>query len=915
MFLGRREVLAQFERLLDRLPDQGQVVVLRGDPGIGKSAVMDRVQEAAHEREVQVRRTSGVPSEAHTPYAGLQRLMQPYLDGLAGLPPAQAEALATAVGLRSAGTPPDAFKVALGSLELLADAASTAPLLLLVEDGHWLDQDSCEALCFLARRLEHEPIGLVCAVRTGYLSTWDAAGLPELLLAPLHEDEAQDLLDRHRPPLEPAVRSTVLRVAAGNPLALLELPVAYRAQPPTATATGSGVPMTDALQDAFLDRASGTSARIRTALVVAALDERASLDTVLEVAAAVAGEPVTTAELREAQATGLVELGDRLSFRHPLVAAALLHGATATELRAANAGLADVYADEPDRQAWYRAGACAGPDAHAAAGLLEAGSRALGRGAPAAAAAAFERAAELTADPVDRAGHLLRAADAQFGLGRPDLAVPLLRRAAPLAMSESDRAWLSLLLEAADEHAWSDPDRVAVFAGIAADMVDAWPVERAVHCLLTVAQGCWHAHPSQKTLDLVVGAARATGLPTHSPALLAVLGCTDPARQAKAVLEGLRHVPALPAADPLDLHMAGTAATTAWDFHGGMLYLAHAADGLRTQGRLGLLGQALLMRAWSALHIGNVEVARRCAEEASRLNRDSGQRIWAISADVVLATVAGERGELSTAVHLSQQAEAELVGLGGHPLLAEVAFARSRTAVAHQHYADAFERLRRLFDRTDVTHQPHVASWAYADFVEAAQGLGRRAIAERAFQELEALAAATDGPLLQAQVAYVRPLLATGRDAEALFEHATSGVLRAWPCYRTRAELAHGQWLRRNRRISDSRGPLRAAREGADALGLAGLAQLARQELRASGEGSADRRAQTWETLTPQEEQIAMLVAQGLSNKDIGQQLYLSHRTVASHLYRMFPKLGVSTRTQLAQTWTRRRGAEVAPDR
>ena len=524
----------------------------------------------------------------------------------------------------------------------------------------------------------------------------------------------------------------------------------------------------------------------------------------------------------------------------------------------------------------------------------------MSRGAPAVAAAALERAAELTPDPEERGKLLLNAAAMEFELGRPDLALRLLERAKPLVPGGRDRARLALLFEAADEDSWSGPARVARFAAFANAMVGAEAPERVLFALLTVARGCWWGNPAQDTRDLVVAAAERLAVPEDAPARLLILGCSDPVRRGAYVLERIDRIAPDDGEDPTAMHMIGTAATAVLAFDTSLPFLAAALDGLRAQGRLGSLAQALVSQAWAALHLANGTLAASAAAEGAQLARETGQARWAVAADLVRAAVAGERGDFDASAALARQAEAELLPIGAKPMLSLVQFARGRGAVAHQQYADGYDQLSRILDPGDVAHHPFVGAWALADLIEAAFHCDRHDEATRHLAHLEGLASATSSSYLRASLAYVRPLVAGDERAGALFEAGLDGELSNWPCFRARLLLAYGRWLRRRRRIADSRAPLRAAKESADALGFDGLAEHARQELRASGEPSRPRVPDARDQLTPQELQIAELAAAGLSNREIGLRLYLSHRTVGSHLYRIFPKLGVTSRAQIA---------------
>jgi DNA-binding CsgD family transcriptional regulator len=895
--LGRELELSAIDGLLAGLTDRGGSLLIRGDAGLGKSALLEDAESRARALGVGVLRTAGVASEAGMAFAGLHRLLRPRLVKVAELPDPQAAALASAFGMTD-GAAPDTFLIALAALDLLADAAAESPLLVIVEDAHWLDADTSDVLAFVARRLDLEPIAMLFAVRDGHRSRLEDAALPELALDGLGHDDAQRLLDAHAPGLAREARRRVLDTANGNPLALLELPRALR----HGLSSGEPLPLTDVIREAFSDRVSALPHTTRAVLLVAALDEQASLREVLAASSLLHDEPVDAAALEPAEARGLVRLSyRRIEFRHPLVPAAIQQSAPLSTRQAAHAALASVHALDPDRQAWHRAAACTGPDADAAAGLEAAASRAVSRGAPAVAAAVLERAAALTPDPEERGKLLLHAAEMEFELGRQDLALRLLERAKPLVPAGRDRARLTLLFEAADEDSWSGPARVARFAAFANAMAGAEAPERALLPLLTVARGCWWGNPTQDTRDLVVAAAERLEVPEDSPARLLILSCADPVRRGAYVLERIGRIAPDDGEDPAAMHLLGTAATAVLAFDTSLPFLAAALDGLRAQGRLGSLAQALVSQAWAALHVANGTLAASAAAEAVQLARETGQVRWAVAADLVLATLAGERGDFDTSAALARQAEAELLPIGAKPMLSLVQFARGRGAVAHQQYADGYDHLSRILDPGDVAHHPFVGAWALADLIEAAFNLDRRDEAARHVAQLEALASATSSSYLRASLAYVRPLAADDERAGELFDAGLNGELSSWPCFRARLLLAYGRWLRRRRRIADSRAPLRAAKESADALGFDGLAEHARQELRASGETARRRVPDARDQLTPQELQIAELAAAGLSNREIGQRLYLSHRTVGSHLYRIFPKLGVTSRAQIAE--------------
>jgi DNA-binding CsgD family transcriptional regulator len=329
-------------------------------------------------------------------------------------------------------------------------------------------------------------------------------------------------------------------------------------------------------------------------------------------------------------------------------------------------------------------------------------------------------------------------------------------------------------------------------------------------------------------------------------------------------------------------------------------FLTAAAAGLRARGWLGVLGDVLLNQGWQALLLGQAGLAEPAAEESARLLAEAGRPLWATCAQLVQAVLAGRRGDPVTAAELAAQAERVLLTGGVPPLLALVQLARGTAALGAGRYDEAYEQLARIFDPHDAAYHPHVRSWALVDLAEAAAGRSYQDAARRHHAELIPEAAATGSPLLNASLAVAAPILATG-DAQALFAAAFASDLAGWPLHRARLQLAYGMWLRRRQQAADSRAPLRAARDTFDALGVDAWADLARRELRAAGErGSGQPAPRALDLLAPQELQIARLAAEGLTNREIGQQLYLSHRTVSNHLYRIFPKLGITSRAELA---------------
>jgi DNA-binding CsgD family transcriptional regulator len=897
---GRDRELGAVAELVGRLGrGAGGALVISGDAGMGKSALLQAAAAQARESGARVLSASGVQSEARLPFAGLHQLLRPVLPQAERLPARQRAALLSAFGM-SDEAPPELFLVGLATLELISDTAEGSPVLVVIEDAHWVDEPSCSVFAFVARRLAAESAVMLVAVREGPASLFDEADLPELRLAGLAEDAAGELLDSVSPGLETVLRGRLIAEAAGNPLALVELPAAVRsAQLAGGPLVPSRLPLTARLERAFAAQGSGLPAATRSALLAGAADDGSVLREVLDAASALEGTRVTVDALAPAVAARLVEIqGTELRFRHPLVRSAIYQAASVSARQAAHTALAALLLDQPDRRAWHRAAAALGPDDLAAADLDAAAERAYRRGGVAVAIDALRRAAQLSEDPASQGRRLLRAAELAFEVGRAGLGAELLQAAEPLDLPSDERTWVSFMREAFAGAGWSGVAKLDSFVGLAERMRAAGHADMAVQALWAIAIRCYWGNPSQQTRTAVVAAAERLPLPENNPSLIAVLASADPV-QCGAVVNGRISRIAPDASDPAGMLLIGYAATAVWAWDRSLAFLDVAVDGLRPQGRVISLAQALVSQAWAGMHLAREPLATAAAGEASRLARETDQLRWAIAAELAQAAVAAERGDVDAAEAIMRQAEAVLLPMGANPLLALVQFARGRGAVVQQRYPEGFSHLRRILDPADPAYHPFVGTWGLADLVEAAIHGGDTAAAATYLRQLESLAETTAGPLLLAQAAYARPLAAGDDAAEVLYQAALEYGLTNWPGYRGRMLLWYGGWLRRQRRAAESRAPLRAARDCFDALGFRGLAEQARLELRAAGESSSRRAPEAWDQLTSMELQIARMAADGMSNREIGQQLYISHRTVSAHLYRIFPKLGITSRSQL----------------
>jgi DNA-binding CsgD family transcriptional regulator len=893
--LGRSTEIEVLTGLLDDVEHRGAALVLRGDPGIGKSRLLAEAIALAEEREMNVLATRGVQSEARLAFGGLQQLLRPVRSQAAGLTAAHQAVLDAALGVGD-DQAPEHFRIALAVLDLLSDASTDSPLLLVAEDAHWLDQPSVDVLSFVARRLESDPIVLLAAAREGYPTVFSADELPELRLQPLDPAPATRLLLDSGDHLSAGERSRILREAAGNPLALVELPsIAHRLDDDELMP--GLVPLTDRLERAFAARAADLPLATRLLLLVAALNDRESLREVLQAGRLVADQPVGVEALQAAADVRIVELDERtVRFRHPLMRSAVRQSAGVEQRRRVHEALAETLEAEPDRRVWHRAALICGEHEEVALELEEAGRRARRRGAIGVAATALRRAAELS-DPAQRAGRLIAAAEVAFELGQPHIVAPLLREAEQLEPGPLDRARATWIDEMINLRA---PSPTRTTALIAAAERAGQAGDRNLHFALLwlVATRAWWADPGPVARRTLVEAASRLG-DAEDLHVLAIQAYADPFRHARAVLARVQRAASEGSNDTEDLLYLGPAAVAVGAFDIGMPLLSAATDGLRADGRLGHLAYVVAIQAIVATRLADWDVAIPAAEEAKSLAIELGQPLWKAAAEALVSHVAGMRGDVDTAERASAEAERVAAPTGANNVVAMAQFGKVSAALGDSRHDDAYNTALRLFDPTDPAHHPAMASWIIGDLAEAALHAGRVEEARARVAELEAAAGDNPTVWIALGLRHARALLADDEQAGERFEEALGADLGRWPFQRARLLLAHGQWLRRRRRITESRAPLREARDAFDALGCAAFSQQARRELRASGESSRRRDPAARDQLTAQELQIAHLAAEGLSNREIGQQLYLSHRTIGTHLYRIFPKLGVTARGEL----------------
>jgi DNA-binding CsgD family transcriptional regulator len=899
--VGRDGELAALAAMIDQVGDRGGSILVLGEPGVGKSSLLAATAEYGRAAGLQVLEATGVETEAQLPFAGLHQLLRPGFGSLAELPDVQRRAIEAALGAESA-VPPERFMIALAALNLLADTAASKPALVLVDDVQWLDRPTQEVLAFVARRISVDPVVFVAAARNGDDMPLASAGLAELHVGELDEDSARSLLAAHAGDLNSADRERILTEAEGNPLALIELPAALR----TALRHGldpqrSSLPLTARLERAFAARLPDLPQATRDAVLIAAVDSPGDLQEILAGASVLGANHIGAAALEPAVAIGLIRLGERhVRFRHPLVRSAVIAAEPPARRQAANLALAEALTDDPYRSIRHRAQAITGPDDEVADQLEATQVTSLRRGSVTEAIWALERSAELTTDLSVRGRRFLLAAEHAFWLGRADLVDRLLARAARLPLSVLDQARMEWLREIFHDGVPGDPARVFELCRLAGDALTAADTDLALNLLLGAALRCWWSDTGPAARNCVVTAVEQMDSMADDPRYLAVLAVADPLRQGTRIIERLRAVVLEGVADAAGLWLLGMAAHAVGEPERAADSLARAESKLRDDGRLGLLSQVLTLQVLDNVELGDWAKAESALLEGRHLAVETGQPIWDIGTQTLTAIMAALHGDNGLAQSVATAAEHAANGRRLNDLLSCVQLARGIGLTTAGDYGAAYEALRRMFDPADAAFHATERFHGVMFLAEAALHAGRVVEARDVIRALEADAKATTSSTLHRHLSYARAVLAAGDEAEALFRQALQSDLVRWPWLRARIELAYGSWLRRRRRVAESRTYLRSAQTILDLIGAVSWAEQARAELRAAGERTLSAASAALSTLSAQELQIASLAAQGLSNKEIGQRLYLSPRTVGSHLYRIFPKLGITSRAQLA---------------
>jgi DNA-binding CsgD family transcriptional regulator len=875
--------------------------VVRGDPGVGKSALLEYV--AGRASGCRVARAAGVQSEMELAFSGLGQLCAPMMDRVDRLPEPQRDALRTAFGLAS-GAAPERFLVGLAVLSLLSDVAGEEPLVCLVDDAQWLDRASAQALEFVARRLVAESVALVLAVREP-ADEEDFAGPPQLVVDGLGDEDARALLASVIPwPLDERVRDRIVAETHGNPLALVELP---RGLTPAQLAGGFGLPSVAALpghiEDSFARRLAPLPAATRRLLLLAAAEPLGD-SVLLQRAAARLGIKAEAADAAESE--GLVEFCVQVTFRHPLVRSAIYRSASPEQRREAHQALAEATDAQldPDRRAWHFAQAAPGSDEEVASELERCAERAQARGGLAAAAAFLERSAALTFEPRRRAARALAAARVMVQSGAFDAALRLLAVAEAGPLDALQHAWAELLRGqiAFTSSGGSDAPPLLLKAAKSFEPLDV-ALARQTY-LEVLAAGLYGGRFLSDTVlreaATAAGAAPAAAQPPSGIDLLMdglALFVTE--GYAASVPPLKRAVSAFGSEDISAeealrwLWAVCSTAVRLWDDRSWDLLLSRYVRLARDTGALGVLPVALNHRAGLFVFQGDFAAAAALVDEAAAITDVTASHLPPYSA-VILAAYRCRERELMELVQACTD-EASRQGDGRGPALLDWVTAVFYNSVGR--YRDALSAAQRA---SEDPFELVFSLWGRVELIEAS---ARSGAPEQAADALERLSQATDasgGDWALGIKAYVRALLSEGEAADRLYREAIERLGRT--SIRTslaRAHLVYGEWLRREQRRSDARGQLRTAHQMFTAMGAEGFAERARRELLATGETARKRSVGNAGQLTVQEAQVAELAREGLSNLEIGARLFISPRTVEYHLGHVFTKLGINSRMQL----------------
>jgi tetratricopeptide (TPR) repeat protein len=811
LVLGRGRELSLIDGLLQLGPDLPRVLLLEGEPGIGKSALLQTARSLAADRGYRVLVTVGVEAESRVPFAGLHQLLGNELGQLNGLEDPERTALLVSFGLAD-GLRPEAPLIAQATLALLQEMARAAPVLLVVDDLQWIDPISLDVMTLVARRLQGGRVTLVASARSGY--ALPGLGSEPVTVSGLDLAAARAVLDNHTPGLEERTRDLIIAEAAGNPLALLELPgsLVSGEHPGQSLHTGPGT-LSDRLERAFTARLTEVPAATRDALLLLALYSGQDQDEVLQAVGASADETVEASVWTPALDVGLLrQVGNEVMFRHPLVRSGVVGAEPLARRYDAHRALAEQVQD-PYLRTWHLGQSIVGPDDAVADQLVESARSLAARGALMPAVTNLERAAHLTTSSTQRSHRLLDAAQHAFELGRADLVGELLAEARRGDLTELDGARLQWLREILHDGRPGDAARVLELCEWAERAVAANDLDLALNLLLGAGLRCWWADTGPEARARAADVLDSFPL-REDPRLVAALAVTEPVLRGGQVLDLLDELtPAVSDENGDVLRLLGMAAHAVGDSPRAAALLDRAEAALRRHAQHGLLAQVWSMQVIIRLELGNLPGAIAAVDEGLRLARLTGQPIWNTGTLVCAARAEAMRGDTEKALDLAARAELEAAPARLNDLMACVAMAQGLAHLDSGDAESAYLSFRSLFDSSS----PHFHQRERFDGVmylaRSAALAGQEAEARRLVEDLELVAAVTPAPLLHVHLLYARAVLADDSAREELFRRALDADLSSWPWVRGQTLLSFGRWLAFHRRSDEARAVLLEGRE------------------------------------------------------------------------------------------------------
>jgi DNA-binding CsgD family transcriptional regulator len=903
MLIGRTNECKVLDDLLASARKcEGDAIVVQGEPGIGKTALIEYAIASA--TDFVVLRTGGNEAEMELPFAAFHELCRPAMGSIGNLPDPQRKAVEVVLGMRE-GEALDRLLVALALLNLLSELGSKRPVLCVIDDTQWLDDSSADAIAFAARHVSKDAVGFLFGARA---LTDEVRGLPSLTIGGLGDRDARALLATVLPDrLDDRVVDRLVAESHGNPLALLDLP---RGLTPSQLAGGFALPVSVTLsgqiEESYCRRIAKLPPDSRRLLLIAAADPTGDSEIIWRAADKLG---ITEDAVSAVEEDGLVDLSDGLVFHHPLVRSAVYKTASPKSRREAHLALAEATDSgiDPDRRAWHRAQATLRPNEDVAAELDASAERAQRRGGFAAAGAFLERSVELTIDPTRRSSRALRAAETMRLTGALDAAMGLAAIAERGPLDDLQRARLDVLCGqiAFTRNRGSDASEMMLKAANRLQHIDTALARDAYLDALTAASFSGRLARSAST-QAVAKAARAapnSEQPARASDLLLdglSLLITDGYKSGTSVL---RRAIAEFETDSTSVDqrlrwswLAGGAASLIWDHEAWYSLTARGEQLARDVGALSVLSVTLGSRARACLFAGEVAEVASLADQLDVVTQASDStRLPNIS--LALAAFRGDEPGTRQLIEVTRKGS---LARGEGLALTVALWAEAFLYNGLGRYEEAFCAAAEALDDPDGLWY---SGWATVEFIESATRTGRSAQARPAFEQLEESTEASGTDWALGVQARCRALLSDNEEAEGLYNEAIDRLLPTRLALDvSRARLLYGEWLRRQQRQRDARDQLRRAHEVFVELEMSAFANRAEAELLATGERARKRTVDTHVDLTPQESRISRIAAEGATNQEIAGQLFISTATVEYHLSKVYRKLGIRSRTQLANT-------------